>query len=93
MKPIGVYVRVSSRSGRDDDRFHSPREQAERARGLCYAQGLEPGPVFEDIDVSGAILPAERPAMSRLLDSDPGSPTKPHLETHTRASKPHRHPE
>lgn len=67
MKPIALYVRVSSRAGRDDDTFHSPREQAERARGLCYAQGLEPGPVFEDIDVSGATHPHDRPGMAGIL--------------------------
>lgn len=67
MKPIGLYVRVSSRAGRDDDRFHSPREQIERARAIAMSAGYVAGPVFDDIDVSGATPPAERPAMGRLL--------------------------
>lgn len=65
--PIGIYVRVSRKGDREDDRFHSPREQAERAEALARAKGYVPGPVFEDIDVSGATAPAERPAMGRLL--------------------------
>lgn len=64
---IGIYVRVSRRGDREDDRFHSPREQAERASVLAVAKGYTPGPVFEDIDVSGATAPADRPAMRRLL--------------------------
>jgi DNA invertase Pin-like site-specific DNA recombinase len=67
VKPIGLYVRVSSRAGRDDDRFHSPREQIERARAIALSAGYVPGPVFEDIDVSGATPPAQRPGMGRLL--------------------------
>jgi site-specific DNA recombinase len=69
MKPIGLYVRVSRKGDRDDDRFHSPREQEERARGLCRARGLVPGPVFADIDVSGATPPDERPGMHALLEA------------------------
>lgn len=67
--PIGIYIRVSRKGDREDDRFHSPREQAERSEGLARARGFTPGPVFEDIDVSGATPPAERPAMGRLLTS------------------------
>lgn len=67
MKPIALYVRVSRRGDREDGKFHSPREQAERAAALIRAKGLVPGPVFEDIDVSGAMRPEDRPAMSRLL--------------------------
>lgn len=65
--PIGIYVRVSRKGDREDDRFHSPREQRERAEGLARARGFEPGPVFEDIDVSGATHPTKRPAMAELL--------------------------
>lgn len=65
---VGLYVRVSSRAGRDDERFHSPKEQAERARVVALAAGYAPGPVFEDIDVSGATPPDQRPAMGRLLN-------------------------
>jgi DNA invertase Pin-like site-specific DNA recombinase len=65
--PIGIYVRVSRKGDREDERFHSPAEQAERARALAVAKGYVPGPVFEDIDVSGGTAPAERPAMGELL--------------------------
>src|SRR5690242_329500 len=64
---IGIYVRVSRKGDREDDRFHSPKEQAERAKALLEAKGYVAGPIFEDIDVSGATPPDERPAMSRLL--------------------------
>lgn len=64
---VGIYVRVSRKGDREDDRFHSPKEQAERAAALAVAKGFTPGPVFEDIDVSGATAPAKRPAMDRLL--------------------------
>lgn len=66
---IGIYVRVSRKGDREDERFHSPREQAERANALVRSRGYTPGPVFEDIDVSGATPPAERPAMSTLLQA------------------------
>lgn len=65
--PIGIYVRVSRKGEREDDRFHSPREQEERAVALVRAKGYVPGPIFEDINVSGATPPAERPAMRALL--------------------------
>ena len=65
--PLGVYVRVSRKGDREDERFHSPREQAERATALVTARGYEPGPVYEDIDVSGATHPDDRPAMRELL--------------------------
>jgi DNA invertase Pin-like site-specific DNA recombinase len=65
--PIGLYVRVSRKGEREDDRFHSPREQAERAAALAVAKGYVVGPTFEDIDVSGAKHPTERPAMKELL--------------------------
>jgi site-specific DNA recombinase len=64
---VGIYVRVSRKGDREDERFHSPREQAERAAALAVAKGYTPGPVFEDIDVSGAMAPADRPGMGELL--------------------------
>lgn len=64
---VGVYVRVSRKGDREDERFHSPKEQTERASALAVARGFVPGPVFEDIDVSGATPPDERPAMRELL--------------------------
>src|SRR5438105_10254297 len=36
--PIGLYVRVSAQGDREDDRFHSPKEQADRARALVVAK-------------------------------------------------------
>lgn len=68
-KSIGIYVRVSARGDREDDRFHSPTEQAERASALALARGYVPGPIFSDIDVSGATAPAKRPQMRELLDA------------------------
>lgn len=64
---LGIYVRVSRQGEREDERFHSPREQVERATSLAIAKGYAPGPVFEDINVSGAVAPKDRPAMSDLL--------------------------
>jgi DNA invertase Pin-like site-specific DNA recombinase len=64
---VGIYVRVSRKGDREDERFHSPGEQAERAIALAVAKGYTPGPVFEDINVSGATAPADRPAMGKLL--------------------------
>jgi DNA invertase Pin-like site-specific DNA recombinase len=65
--PIGIYVRVSKVGDREDERFHSPKEQVDRATALARAKGYAVGPTFEDIDVSGATAPADRPAMSQLL--------------------------
>jgi DNA invertase Pin-like site-specific DNA recombinase len=65
--PIGIYVRVSAKGDREDERFHSPREQAERAIALASAKGYVPGPVFQDINVSGGTAPQDRPQMARLL--------------------------
>jgi site-specific DNA recombinase len=67
--PVGIYVRVSRKGDREDERFHSPTEQAERASSLATAKGFTPGPVFSDIDVSGATPPAERPAMRGILEA------------------------
>jgi site-specific DNA recombinase len=64
---VGIYVRVSRKGDREDERFHSPGEQAERAIALAVAKGYTPGPVFEDINVSGATPPADRPALGKLL--------------------------
>jgi site-specific DNA recombinase len=66
--PLGIYVRVSRQGEREEDRFHSPREQAERARAHARARGLATSaPPFEDIDESGATHPKDRPAMADLL--------------------------
>lgn len=67
--PIGIYVRISSQGDRANERFHLPREQRERSEALVRDRGLVVGPVFEDIDVSGAMEPTRRPAMGRLLEA------------------------
>jgi DNA invertase Pin-like site-specific DNA recombinase len=69
MKKVGIYVRVSAQGDREEERFHSPKEQAERAAALATAKGFMPGPVFTDINVSGATAPEKRPAMSQLLEA------------------------
>jgi DNA invertase Pin-like site-specific DNA recombinase len=68
-RPLAIYVRVSRRGDRDDGRFHSPREQEARARAHAEARGHTTDGVYADIDVSGAIRPAERPEMGRLLEA------------------------
>jgi DNA invertase Pin-like site-specific DNA recombinase len=65
--PLGIYTRVSRQGEREEERFHSHKEQVERATGLVVAKGYTPGPVFTDNDVSGATPPEERPAMGELL--------------------------
>lgn len=67
MKPLDIYVRVSRKGDREEERFHSPAEQAERARAHLAARGYTAGVVFEDIDVSGAVAPEERPGMAQAL--------------------------
>lgn len=67
-RPLDIYVRVSRKGDREDDRFHSPREQEERARSHLEARGFLPGEVFADIDVSGATHPEDRPAMGAALE-------------------------
>lgn len=69
IRPLICYVRVSRKGDREDDRFHSPREQAERARSHAGSKGLAVGEVVEDIDVSGATQPRERPGMSYALEA------------------------
>ena len=69
MAPLIAYVRVSRKGDREDDRFHSPQEQTDRARSHAASKGLAVGEVVEDIDVSGATHPRERPGMSRALEA------------------------
>jgi site-specific DNA recombinase len=68
-RPLAIYVRVSRRGDRDDGRFHSPTEQVERARAHAASREYATDGVFEDINVSGAVHPQDRPAMARLLDA------------------------
>jgi DNA invertase Pin-like site-specific DNA recombinase len=68
-KPLAIYVRVSRRGDREDDRYHSPSEQEARARAHASARGYATDGVFFDEDVSGGTHPTDRPAMARLLDA------------------------
>ena len=69
MSAIGIYTRVSSQGDREEGRFHSHEEQAERAAALAVAKGFVPGPVFRDNNVSGALAPEQRPGMGALLEA------------------------
>jgi site-specific DNA recombinase len=65
-KPIGIYVRVSQRRGREGDSFRSPAQQEQRCRAQLQADGLEAYPeVFIDLDQSGA--KPSRPAFDRAM--------------------------
>jgi DNA invertase Pin-like site-specific DNA recombinase len=68
VQPLIAYVRVSRQGDREDEKFHSPTEQAERARAFAESKGFAVGEVLEDIDVSGAVHPRDRPGMARALD-------------------------
>jgi DNA invertase Pin-like site-specific DNA recombinase len=65
--PIDIVVRVSSKGDREDERFHSPKEQAKRARELIERAGLVVGETFEDINVSGGVHPEKRRGMMLAL--------------------------
>lgn len=66
--PLVAYVRVSKKGDREGDRFRSPTEQADRARSHAESRGWAVGEVIEDMDVSGATHPEERPGMARALE-------------------------
>jgi site-specific DNA recombinase len=68
-RPLIVYVRVSRKGDRTDEKFHSPREQEERARSYASSKGYATGEVIQDIDVSGGTHPLERPGMARALEA------------------------
>jgi len=67
-QPLLIYVRVSRQGDREDDRFHSPKEQAERAKSYAATKGYSVSEVIEDIDVSGGTHPSERPGMAHALE-------------------------
>jgi DNA invertase Pin-like site-specific DNA recombinase len=65
---MAVYTRVSAQGDRDEERFHSHKEQEERARAFAEAKGWAVAPhVYSDNNVSGAVHPEKRPAMGELL--------------------------
>jgi DNA invertase Pin-like site-specific DNA recombinase len=68
-RAVGV-VRVS-RVGdrdRDDERFVSPSEQAERIRTACERDGLELIDTLEELDVSGGAALDRRPGLHRAIE-------------------------
>ena len=68
-RAVGV-VRVS-RVGdreRDDERFVSPSEQAERIRTACERDGLELVDTLEELDVSGGAALDRRPGLHRAIE-------------------------
>ena len=65
--PVDVYVRVSRKGPRQDERFHSPEEQEQLARGYAKQRGLKVGVVLPpDIDKSGGTV--ERDGLRRALE-------------------------
>src|SRR4051794_1043550 len=67
-QPLICYVRVSRKGDREDAKFHSPKEQEERARAFARDREYAVGETVEDIDVSGGTHPEDRPGMARALD-------------------------
>ena len=66
MAAVDIYVRVSRRGAREDEKFHSPEEQERDAREFAGTRGLSVGEVFVDIDKSGGTL--DRPELQRALE-------------------------
>lgn len=65
--PVDVYVRVSRKGPRADERFHSPEEQEQLARGFAESRGLRVGVVLPpDIDKSGGTV--DRAGLHRALE-------------------------
>jgi DNA invertase Pin-like site-specific DNA recombinase len=65
--PVDIYIRVSRRAGREDERFHSPEEQEQLARAYAERRGLDVGIVLPpDIDRSGGTV--EREGLQRALE-------------------------
>ena len=60
-QPLIVYVRVSRKGDEEDARFHSPKEQEERARAFATDNGYAVGETVVDLDVSGGTHPKDRP--------------------------------
>jgi site-specific DNA recombinase len=75
MKPVDIYVRVSRKGKRDDERFHSPAEQETLARAYAKQHGLEIGVVLTpDIDRSGGTVKREglQQALERIRSGESG---------------------
>ncbi|MGE5274916.1 MAG: recombinase zinc beta ribbon domain-containing protein [Verrucomicrobiota bacterium] len=70
-RAVGV-VRVSGIGDRDrdDERFVSPSEQAERIRTACERDGLELIDTLEELDVSGGEEPPHRPGLQRAIAAE-----------------------
>lgn len=65
--PVDVYIRVSKRGDRSDERFHSPEEQEQLARRYADSIGLKIGEVLPpDIDKSGGTV--DRDGIRAALD-------------------------
>jgi DNA invertase Pin-like site-specific DNA recombinase len=58
-RAIDIYVRVSRRGGRTDEKFHSPEEQEQIARAFLKQRNLPAGVVHTDIDRSGGTTERE----------------------------------
>lgn len=66
-KTVDIYVRVSRRGGREDEKFHSPEEQEQLARQYAKGRGLKVGIVLTpDIDRSGGTV--EREGLKQALE-------------------------
>ena len=75
MKPVDIYIRVSRRGHRPDDRFHSPAEQEALARAYARQHRLEIGVVLTpDIDRSGGTVKREglQQALERIRSGESG---------------------
>jgi site-specific DNA recombinase len=67
--PVDIYIRVSRRGGREDEKFHSPAEQEQIARAYAKQRRLRVGVVLApDIDRSGGTVNREglQQALSRI---------------------------
>src|SRR5262245_1975702 len=64
-RPVDIYVRVSRKGARVDERFHSPADQERDARAFAERRGLRVAEVITDIDKSGGTL--ERPGLQEAL--------------------------
>jgi site-specific DNA recombinase len=65
-RAIGI-VRVSQTKGREGERFVSPSEQRERIEATCARDGMALIAVYEELDVSGGRVLANRPGLSAAV--------------------------
>lgn len=64
--PLLVYVRVSRRTD-DEGKQRSPEDQIRRAAKFATDNGFAVGRTIQDLGVSGAVHPRDRPGMSEVL--------------------------